>query len=194
MHDHSLFWIIFDMPFDSHWACVSRGSGARAWLFAHLVILCFHLPSNIFSFALQIKLDLPHPLTLGLTHCIWDHPLDLMGIHFFCCAHGVERTYCMMSFEMFLCPLWETSNFMFCGIKSIFSHNYLFKLFIGGSKLFYQLMDFADWSMLSLFTPLEQTWYHMWFFFMGWLQLWWFKWRKDFIVIITQQMCFSFLP
>jgi len=79
------FSIIFYMCFDSHWACLRscREPGARAWLSTRLVIPCFRLSSNIFASVLQTKLSLPHPLTLGLTHCICDHPLDPKGIHFF---------------------------------------------------------------------------------------------------------------
>jgi hypothetical protein len=58
--------------------------------------------------------------------------------------------------------------------------------------LFCQSMAFAHWSMLSLLTPLEQTWYHKWFFLEGWLWHWRFKWRKFFIETLTQRMCFFF--
>ncbi len=34
----------------------------------------------------------PHPLALGLSHCIYGQPLDPMGIHLICCTHGGERT------------------------------------------------------------------------------------------------------
>jgi hypothetical protein len=33
----------------------------------------------------------PHPLTFGLTHCLCGQPLDPVGIHLLCCAHGGER-------------------------------------------------------------------------------------------------------
>lgn len=61
-------------------------------MFVHLVIPCFHFPLNVFSFALRTKLSLPHPLALSLTHCIYDQPLDPMGIHLFHYAHGGEKT------------------------------------------------------------------------------------------------------
>jgi hypothetical protein len=65
--------------------------GAGAWLFARLVIPCFHLPSNVFSSMLKKRLNLPHPLALGLTHCICVWLLNPMGIHLHCCTHGGER-------------------------------------------------------------------------------------------------------
>jgi len=37
------------------------------------------------------KLGLPHMLTFGLSHYIYGQPLDLMGIHLFCCTHGGEK-------------------------------------------------------------------------------------------------------
>jgi hypothetical protein len=41
--------------------------------------------------AMRTKLGLPHLLTFGLSHYIYGQPLDLMGIHLFCCAHGGEK-------------------------------------------------------------------------------------------------------
>jgi len=81
------------MSFDSHKAHLRfyAGFGARAWLFAHFVIPCFDLPSNDFSSMLQKKLSLPHPLALGLTHCIYAWLLDSMGIYLLCYTHGGER-------------------------------------------------------------------------------------------------------
>ncbi len=52
----------------------------------------FCLLSNIFSIALHTKLDLSHPLVLGVSHCIYNQPLDLMEIHLLRCTHGGERT------------------------------------------------------------------------------------------------------
>jgi len=47
--------------FDSHWACLKSyiGLGMEAWLFTRPIILCFHLPSSIFSSTLRTKLHLP---------------------------------------------------------------------------------------------------------------------------------------
>jgi hypothetical protein len=62
------------------------------WLYVHLVIPCFHLPFDVFSSALWIKLGLPNPLAFNLTHCIFYQLLDSMGIHLLYCAHGGEKT------------------------------------------------------------------------------------------------------
>lgn len=82
------------MSFHSHWACLRSfaGPSVGVWLFIRLIILCFHFLSNVFSFVLQTKLGLPHPLVLRLTHYICGLPLDLVGIHFLCYAHGGEKT------------------------------------------------------------------------------------------------------
>jgi len=70
-------------------SCV--GPSVGAWLFAHLAIPCFHLPSDVFSFVLWTRLGLPHPLVLNLTHYIYDQLLDPMGIHLLHYVHGGER-------------------------------------------------------------------------------------------------------
>ncbi len=44
--------------------------GACTWLLACLVILFFHLLSDVFSIALCIKLGLSHPLVIGVSHYI----------------------------------------------------------------------------------------------------------------------------
>jgi len=48
------------------------GMGLVAWLFVHVVVPPFHLASKIFSLALRTNLGLPHPVALGVTHCICD--------------------------------------------------------------------------------------------------------------------------
>jgi len=94
LHNHFFSNIIFDMSSDLHQAQLRSYArpGAWVWMFVHLVIPCFHFPLNVFSFALWTKLSLPHPLALSLTHCIYDQPLDPMGIHLFHYAHGGEKT------------------------------------------------------------------------------------------------------
>jgi hypothetical protein len=41
---------------------------------------------------LCIRLGFSHLLVLGVSHCICNQPLVLMGIHIICCTHGGERT------------------------------------------------------------------------------------------------------
>jgi hypothetical protein len=40
---------------------------------------------------MHTNLGLPHPLALGLSHCIYGQPLNPARIHLFHCAHGEER-------------------------------------------------------------------------------------------------------
>jgi hypothetical protein len=78
--------------------------GADAWLLARLVILFFHLPSNVFSTTLCTRLGLSHPLILRVSHCICNQPLDPMVIHLFHYAHGERRWLRMM-----LCKIYFTT-------------------------------------------------------------------------------------
>ncbi len=137
-------------------------SSAKVGLFVHLIIPCFHLPLDVFSFALQIRLSLPHPLTLGLTHNIYGQLLNPMGIHLLHFAHGGERTtsHDAIQDRMFFCHL-------------------LFNLLIHELVLFCQLMAFTHWLM-SL--PIGIT---SGFFLWGGCNING-SGRKDLIVIITQ--------
>jgi hypothetical protein len=68
------------------------GPGPGACLFTYLIILAFHLPYDVFSFALCTRLGLLHSLALGVTHCICGQPLNLAGTHLLHCSHGCEWT------------------------------------------------------------------------------------------------------
>jgi hypothetical protein len=80
------------MFFYSHQACLRSLQGWAQELGYLLTLSCnaFVCTQFYFSLRCRARLGLPHPLTLGLTHCIYDHSLDPMGIHFFCCAHSGE--------------------------------------------------------------------------------------------------------
>jgi hypothetical protein len=67
-------------------------SGVGVWLVTRPIILFFHMPLDVFSIALRIRLGLSHPLVLGVSHCIFSQPLNPTRIHHFCCAHGGEGT------------------------------------------------------------------------------------------------------
>jgi hypothetical protein len=91
-----------------------------------LVIPCFCLSSDVFSFSLWTKLGLPHLLALGLTHLhLWlavrphgDPPLSLH-------PWWIED-FGMIG--MFLHSLQGIPCFMFCGCKLMFSYC-LFSIF-----------------------------------------------------------------
>lgn len=72
---------------------VLRGLGGQVFgFFAYPFIQPFHLPFDVFSFALCIRLSLPHPLDLKVTHCICGEPLNVLGTHLSSCSHGGEWT------------------------------------------------------------------------------------------------------
>jgi hypothetical protein len=121
-----------------------------AWLSTCLVIPCFHLPLDVFSFVSRTRLGLPHPLALNLTHCICGSSLDPMGIHLHCCAHGGER----MSFGIFLHMLQEMQDFMFYRSKPTFFCCLFFNFLISGSTLFYQLRAFTLVDVVTI----DPTW------------------------------------
>jgi hypothetical protein len=62
-----------------------------AWPFVHLITLSFQLALDVFSLVPGTKLTIPHPLALGLIHCICGQPLDLEGTHLLHCSHDGER-------------------------------------------------------------------------------------------------------
>jgi len=51
----------------------------------------FRMPLDVFSTALHIRLGISHPLVLGVSHCIFNQPLNPTRIHLLHCAHGGER-------------------------------------------------------------------------------------------------------
>ncbi len=60
-----------------------------ALLIARLIILSFSF--KCFLHPVHIRLGLSHPLVLEVLHYIYSQPLDLMGIHIFCCVHREKR-------------------------------------------------------------------------------------------------------
>ncbi len=59
----------------------------------------------------------------------FDQLLELMGIHLFHCAHGGDMIEFYNVVQIFLHPLQETLDFMFCKNKSTFSHPFPFIFF-----------------------------------------------------------------
>jgi hypothetical protein len=61
------------MTFDFHdthlKSCI--GLGSKAWLSTHLIIPSFDMAFDIFSITLHIRMDLSHPMAIGLTHYIY---------------------------------------------------------------------------------------------------------------------------
>ncbi len=82
MHEHTFFSIISNMISDFHdthlKSCI--GLRSKAWFSTHLVIPSFHMAFDIFSIKLHIRLDLSHPMAIGLTHYIYGYPINSIQI------------------------------------------------------------------------------------------------------------------
>jgi len=50
------------------------------------------MASNIFFSTLSIRLGFPHPMVHDLFLCICGQSINVIGIHLFHCAHGVNTT------------------------------------------------------------------------------------------------------
>jgi hypothetical protein len=92
LHEHSFFGIIFVYLLICI-ECTWNLMWGQLWVHGCLLVKWsfFLLFLEVFSIALCIRLALPHPLALGLSHCICGQPLDPMRIHLLSCAHGGER-------------------------------------------------------------------------------------------------------
>jgi hypothetical protein len=157
LHDQFLYNIIFDMVFDLHCACLRScmGLGTSAWIFAYPFIQPFCLPFDVFSFALCIRLGLPHPLAFNVTLHMW-RPLNVLRTHFSGCSHGGE---------------WSSSHdvirnaFAYIVKKKVsFLHEKThvippppcplpFNIIVNELTLYFQLMAFAPWWTWSFFIP-----------------------------------------
>jgi hypothetical protein len=98
----------------------------------------------------------PHPLIFGRIHCLCGQPLDPMGIHLLCCAHGGERiSFHAVIWDAFT-SIARNVKFHICKNKLMFFHCLFLSPFVDRSTLFYLRVVFAHWSLLSLLTSLEQ--------------------------------------
>lgn len=124
LHNHSFFSIIYNMVSN----CIMQAWGlayARHEMheFSHPIISHFCLDSEVFSFVLHIKLVLPHPLVLKVTHCICGQPLDPTRIHLLCYSHnGVDYIpwYCLGCLHLHRKKTW---GFMFRMSKPMHFHH-----------------------------------------------------------------------
>jgi hypothetical protein len=87
-----------------------------------IIVIFFHLVSNVFFTTLGIRLDFSHPLILGVSHYICSQPLDTTRIHLLHCVHGWKGWSCMMLREMLLQPLQKMRDFTFRKIKPMSFH------------------------------------------------------------------------
>jgi hypothetical protein len=143
------------MSFDSHKLESCARLSMEAWLFAHLIISCFHFPSNVFSCVLWTRLGLPHPLVLGLTHCICGHSLNPMGIHLLHCTHGGERIASYNAIQDAFVSIVRDAGFHILHKQTHILWPPSFQFFYRWVNIVCQLISFTLWPMLSLSTLFE---------------------------------------
>jgi hypothetical protein len=88
-----LFQHALQQTSEAYYALILSCFGPRAstWLTARLIFPTFQLSSPVFCTTLHMRLGLPHPSITNIYQCVCTHPIDPMGIHLLCCAHGNER-------------------------------------------------------------------------------------------------------
>ncbi len=94
LHHHTFFSMLSNEIYKAHRAQILSCSslGANIWFTTQPIFLAFQLSSLVFSTSLHMQLGLPHPSIVGILWCVYTHPINPMGIHLICCAHGNERT------------------------------------------------------------------------------------------------------
>ncbi len=131
---------------------------------------------------LQTRLNLPHPLALGLTHCICGQSLDPMGIHLFCYTYGGENilfhyvvrdVFVSITRDTRFNVLWEQTHVLLLPF---------FSIFINRSTLLCWLMAFTHWWCHHCQPHSSKFGITSGFFSWGDCNI--FKWRKDFIMIV----------
>jgi len=92
LHHHIVINMFSNEILDTRHAQILSCLGLRvsAWFIIQPIFSTFQLSSPIFSTTLWMWLGLTHPSITSLPQCVCTHPIDPMGIHFLCCAHGNE--------------------------------------------------------------------------------------------------------
>jgi hypothetical protein len=131
------------------------GPGANIWLLAHPIFLYF-VYLKMFSL-LHCALGWVFPIlySLGCRTTFVASLWILWGCTFFT-AHMVwRRQLHMMLCNMFLWPLREIWDFMFHKSKPMSFCSLSFSFCVVELRLYYQLMVFAHWQMLSSLIPFK---------------------------------------
>jgi hypothetical protein len=94
LQHHTLSIMLFDMTSQAHRAQILSNYGLQActWLITWLVFPTFQLSSLVFCITFRTWFGLPHPSIASILRCVCTHPINPMGIHLLCCAHGNEHT------------------------------------------------------------------------------------------------------
>jgi hypothetical protein len=118
LQHHTLSSMLFDGIFEAHcaWILSCYGPRAGAWLIIRPIFRTFWLFSPFFSTTLRMWFGLPHPSIASIFRCVCTHPINPMGIHFLCCAHGNEciGTHGAIC-DTFVAIAWDVA----CGMRTI---------------------------------------------------------------------------
>jgi len=92
LHHHTFSNMFFDRLFEIHCVRILSCSGLEVgiWLIIWLAFLTFQLSSPSFSIVLWMWLGLSHPSIISICHCMYTHPINAIGVHLLCHAHGNE--------------------------------------------------------------------------------------------------------
>jgi len=91
LHHHTFSNMLFDETSKAHHAQILScfGPGVSAWLIVRPIFTTFQLSPPIFYTTFCMCFGLPS--ITGIPRCVCTHPIDPMGIHFLCCAHGNKK-------------------------------------------------------------------------------------------------------
>ncbi len=145
LHNQYFFSIIFNMGYNSHHACLRSCEGLKAnvWLFVRLGVSLFHLPSNVFTSTLHIRLGFPRPLTFKVTHCLYGQLLNVVKTHLLLCSHGGEWIASHDLVQNAFVSIAKDIRFHVSHEQTHVLPSPSLVFFINGLTLSYQLMAFA---------------------------------------------------
>jgi hypothetical protein len=169
-------------------SCARSNEGV--WLLACLVIYFLCLRLNVFSTTLCTRLGFSHLFVLGC-HTSFVTSLWILWGYIFFVAHMVGREWRhLILCEILSQPLWEMRGFMSCANRPMSFCPYL-SLHIIELTLCYQSMMFCTLANIVIVDPTQVD-LVSWIFFFEGLQ-WQLQLRSQmvFIMINSQQTCFS---
>lgn len=155
LQNHFFSNIIIDTTSNLHHTHLKSCASPRmnAWIFVHSTIPPFHITSNVFPYALCIKLGLPHPLVFRVTHYIGGQTLDLARNHLLCCSHGgkwiAPHDVIWNAFTLIMRDMFQMN-------KPMSFHHLPFNFLIGGLTSCYQLMTLTPRPMWSSSIPFNK--------------------------------------
>jgi hypothetical protein len=105
--------MLFDETSEAHRAWILSCFGLRVsvWLTTWPIFPTFQLSSPLFYTTFCMCLGLPS--IIGIPRCVCTHPINPMGIHFLCCAHGNKHIWFHdVICDTFVAIAWDVSFHM----------------------------------------------------------------------------------